>query len=164
KVVGRNLQPDPNGCGTTQVRLTGIYTGTTYTLTANKTGNDRDRTATLERYVAAVNLPDAMAIDQYSIQVSRDGVSWVPMLGNGQSAPQTLTVNADPAPPDPATPYSVSDPRFADPTTGQACQPNDDVDDTACIVLAVRAAQKSGGGTVKFDPGTWLMNDAGTWN
>jgi hypothetical protein len=164
KVVGRNLQPDPTAGATTQVRLTGVNTGTTYTLTASNTDSDPGKTAALERYVAAVNLPVSMAVDQYSVQVSRDGMSWAPLLGNGQSAPQTLTVNSDPAPPDPTATYSVSDPRFADPTTGQACQPNDDVDDTACIVLAIRAAQMAGGGTVRFDPGTWLLNNAGTWS
>jgi hypothetical protein len=123
KVVGRNLQPDPTGTGTTQVRLTGVNTGTTYTLTANNTTNDPGHTtAALERYVAAVDLPAAMALDRYTVQVSRDGVGWVPLLGNGQSPAQTFTVAADPVPATSATTFDVSEPRFADPLTGNACQ------------------------------------------
>jgi Domain of unknown function DUF11 len=164
KVVGRNLQPDPNATGTTQVRLVGVNTGTTYLLTANNVSNDpKHTTAALERYVAAVNLPSAPAVDQYSVQVSRDGTSWVPLLGNGQSPPQTFAVVADPVAPTPATTFNVSDPQFADPLTGNPCQPNDGIDDTGCIILAIRAAQMAGGGTVTFGPGTWLLANAGTW-
>jgi hypothetical protein len=165
KVVGRNLQPDPQRTGATQVRLTGVNSGTTYTLTANNTDNDpAHTTAALEHYVAAVNLPSTMTVDQYTVQASRDGTSWVTLLGNGQSPAQSFTVNADPAPPSSATAFDVGDPRFADPLTGNPCQPDDGVDDTGCIVLAIRAAQMAGGGTVTFGPGTWVMTNPGTWS
>jgi Domain of unknown function DUF11 len=83
------------------------------------------------------------------------------LLGNGQTRAQLFTVNPDPVPL-PASPiFSVGD--FADPLTGNTCQPNDGVDDTGCIILAIRAAQLAGGGTVTFGPGTWLMSQAGTW-
>jgi len=160
KVVGRNLQPAPGAASVTQVRLVGANTGSTYTLTAKNTVNDSTHTTdALERYVAEVNLPTTLAVDHYSVQVSRDAVSWVPLLGNGRSAPQTFTVNADPIA---AATFSVSDPRFADPVTG-ACQPDDGIDDTACIILAIRAAALAGGGTVTFGPGVWTMSNPGAW-
>jgi hypothetical protein len=166
KVVGRNLQPDGRGgrSNLTQVRLVGMNTGTAYTLPANNTQSDSVQTsAALERYVAAAKLPQSMVVDQYTVQVSRDGVSWVPLLGNGQSPAQIFTVNADPLPPTSATVFDVSDPRFADPLTGNSCQPNDGIDATGCIVLAIRAAQLAGGGTVILRPGTWLLTNPGTW-
>jgi hypothetical protein len=160
KVVGRNLQPGASAAAT-QVRLTGVNTGTTYTLTANNTGNDPNTTAALERYVAAVNLPSPMVVDSYKVAVNHDGTSWIPLLGNGQSPPQLFTINSDPVPVSPSKTFSVGD--FADPLTGNTCQPNDGVDDTGCIILAMRAAQMAGGGTVVFGPGTWLMSQAGAW-
>jgi len=160
KVVGRNLQPGPGAAAATQVRLVGSTTGTTYTLTGKNTANDSaNTTAALERYVAEVSLPATLTADHYSIQVSRDGTSWVPLLGNGQSAAQTFTVNADPLA---QTTYSVSDPQFADPVTG-TCQPNDGIDDTYCIIMAIRKATLAGGGTVVFGPGVWTMTNPGTW-
>ena len=160
KVVGRSLQPGP-GSNFTQVRLVGVSTGTIYLLTANNTANDpSNTTAALERYVAAVSLPSSLVVDQYTVAVSRDATTWIPLLGNGQMAAQLFTVSPDPAPP--ARFFAVSD--YADPYSGEPCAPDDGVDDTACIVLALRAAQSAGGGTVVFGPGTWLMSDAGTWN
>jgi hypothetical protein len=158
KVVGRNLQPDPNATGATQVRLLGQHTGTTYILTGNNTSNDPTHTtATLERYVAAVNLPSPMVADQYSVQVSRDDTSWVALLEDGRSPPQTFWVK-----PDPATPPTFDVSAFAGGVAGP-CLPNDGVDDTACILLAIRAAQAAGGGTVTFGPGTWLISKIGPW-
>jgi len=160
KVVGRNLQPAP-GVAATLIRLVGANTGACYTLTAKNANNDSVNTTTaLERYVAEVNLPDTLEVDDYSVAVSRDGTSWVPLLGNGQSAAQIFTVDADPVAP--AT-FAVSDPRFADPATGP-CQPDDGIDDTACIMLAIRAATVAGGGTVVFGPGVWTMSNPGTWS
>src|ERR1700733_1735279 len=159
KVVGRNLQPAPGSATATQVRLVGQNTGTIYVLAANNSTDDPNTTVALERYVAAANLPSPMTVDTYNVQVSRDGTSWVALLGNGQSPAQTFTVNADPAAPSPT--FSVGD--FSDPLSGQPCVANDGVDDTGCIILAIRAAQAAGGGTVTFGPGTWLMSSAGSW-
>ena len=160
KVVGRNLQPQPTRLSTTQVRLIGTSTNTTYTLMARTTATDAgNTTAALERYVAAVDIPSTLPPDKYSVQVSRDGTSWVALMGNGQSPAQTFTVKPDPAA---ATTFSVSDPNFADPVTGP-CQPNDGIDDTACILLAIRAATIAGGGTVVFGPGVWTMSNPGSW-
>jgi hypothetical protein len=162
KVVGRNLQPAQGSATATQVRLVGQTTGTTYVLVANNSTNDPNTTAALERYVAAVNLPSPMTVDTYNVQVSRDGRSWVALLGNGQSpAAQTFTVNSDPTALMAAQTFSVGD--FSDPLSGQPCVANDGVDDTGCIILAIRAAQAAGGGTVTFGPGTWLMSNAGSW-
>jgi hypothetical protein len=164
RVVGRNLQPGSSAMGT-QVRLVGVATGTTYVLTANNTTNDpNNTTAALERYVAAVNLPSSMPVDQYSVAVSSDGTSWVPLFGNGQTPPQVFTVSPDPASLPPVPTIFVDDPKFADPLTNQPCRPDDDVDDTACIILAIRDAQLAGGGIVLFKPGRWLMSNVGTWN
>ena len=161
KVVGRNLQPASGTTSVTQVRLVGKNAGTTYTLTARNTVNDPGNTTdALQRYVAAVSLPATLAVDDYTVQVSRDGASWVSLLGNGQSPAQTFVVKSDPV----ATPmlFSVGDPQFADPVTG-TCQPDDGIDDTACIISAIRAATLAGGGTVVFGPGVWTMSNPGTW-
>ena len=168
KVIGRNLQPGPGTSTVTQVLLTGITTGTTYTLTANNTGNDPNTTAALERYVAAVNLPSALVADRYTVQVSRDGTSWVPLSGDGtaQWPPQVFIVNPDPVAPTSATTFPVGNPQVSDPILGESCQAvqaNGD-DATGCIILAIRAAQAARGGTVTFGPGKWLLSNAGTWN
>ena len=168
KVVGRNLQPGPGTSTVTQVLLTGITTGTTYTLTANNTGTDPNTTAALERYVAAANLPSALVVDKYTVQVSRDGTSWAPLSGdgNGLTSPQVFTVNPDPVAPTSATTFPVGNPQASDPISGESCQAvqANGHDATGCILLALRAAQAAGGGTVTFGPGTWLMSNAGTWH
>jgi hypothetical protein len=160
KVVGRNLQPAPGGNGTTQVRLVGQATGTTYTLTAKNTNNDSATTTALERYVAAAPLPASLVVDTYTVQVSRDGTSWVALLGNGQTPAQVFTVNNDPA-----TPNSYPVSNGNDPVTGAACSslPNSGNDATGCILIAIRAAWLNGGGTVTFGPGVWTLSNPGTW-
>jgi hypothetical protein len=133
KVVGRNLQPAPGAI--TQVRLSGPGT---FTLPAPNEGSSA---ATIERYVAQVTLPATMPTGSYSVQVSRDGVSWKNVDG------QTLTVFADPTPP--AVTFDVS---------AYGCAPNDGVDDTHCIVAAISDAAMAGGGTVTFGAGVWDMS------
>jgi hypothetical protein len=161
KVVGRNLQPGPTASATL-VRLVGKNTGTTYTLQANTTNYDTNTSGAFERYVAIVNLPSPMTVDVYTVQVSRDGVAWVSLLGSGQSAgpEQMFTVNPDPA--TPATTYPVAN--YPDPTTNKYCVANDpnQTDATGCILEAIRAATVAGGGTVVFGPGTWYMAQPGT--
>ena len=159
KVVGRNLQPATDNTAGTQVRLVGKETGAKYVLTANNAVNDPvNTTPALERYVAVARLPSPMTVDTYSVQVRRDGRSWVPLLGNGQGSVQSFAVYADPATP---PSLSVSDPRFADPGTGP-CQPNDGVDDTGCILRALSAAGAlPGGATVSLGPGVWTLSNAG---
>ena len=161
KVVGRNLEPGPGTSATTFVRLVGQNTGTTYTLAAKNSSNDASTTVALERYVAAVNLPFPMTVDQYAVQVSRDGTSWVSLLGNGQSDAQTFVVKDDPPQ---QTLFPVAS--YPDPGTGQHCIANDpnQTDATGCILEAIRAATVAGGGTVVFDPGTWYMSRPGTWS
>jgi uncharacterized repeat protein (TIGR01451 family) len=164
KVVGRNLQPAPGA--TTQVRLIGP--AATYTLPAAVDGAP---VAPIDRYVARVQLPASMPAGSYSVQVSRDGNSWVPLLQESASAPQTLSVL-----PDPATParFSVGAYTFASctPTSNHCaamsgtCLPNanDNSDQTLCIAAAIAAAAAAGGGTVVFGPGVWNMTDPGTWS
>lgn len=158
KVVGRSLEPPAGNSAVTQVRLVGSKTGTTYTLPANNTNSDPDTTAAVQRYVAAAPLPASITPDTYTVQVSRDGASWVGLLGNGQSAAQVFTVY-----PDTPSPKSFPVLNYADPTTGLYCTPNSGADATGCIIAAIRAAIAAGGGTVEFGPGTWLMSSAGTW-
>ena len=89
KVVGRNLQPaSPMP---TQVRLVGPLV--TYQLPAeiNKGPN-----SAIDRYVARIHLPNHMKTGAYSVQVSRDGVSWVPLIDGKKQTKQILTVMADP--------------------------------------------------------------------
>ena len=142
KVIGRNLQPAPNT--KTRVRLAGPRT---YTLIAEDDGTS------LSRYVAQVALPPSMEAGSYSIQVSRDGVSWVDMLGEHGARARTLSVVADP----PALPVvSVHD---------YSC---DRGDDTSCVVNAIAAAGDKkkfpNGATVVFDTRTYRLSEPGTWS
>ncbi|HWW81335.1 MAG TPA: hypothetical protein VNY82_17180, partial [Steroidobacteraceae bacterium] len=137
KVVGRNLQPAAGA--TTQVRLIGP---STYTLTAQ---NDGDQTTAIERYVANVTLPTNMTAGTYTIQLSRDGSSWI-----GVASGQTLETLPDPTAP--AT-FAVDDPAYG------GCIPGDGVDDTLCIYKAIAAARRAGGGSVVFGPGVWDMGN-----
>jgi hypothetical protein len=145
KVNGRNLQPTPQG--TTQVQLVGPAT---YTLTAASVD------ASLSRYSAQVTLPSPMAVGTYSVQVSRDGTSWVPLLGENGNSPQTLTVQPDPAPLTNKNSISVD--------TYSTC---DSTDDTTCIVAAIQAAGDTTtfpqGATVVFSARTYRLFDPGTW-
>ncbi len=161
KVVGRNLQPAPRV--STQVRLIGAHA--TYQLSAAISAKPA-----VNRYVARIHLPKQMATGSYSVQVSRDGVSWVPLIGEGQSRRQTLTVLADPG--NPAR-FSVGNYTFGTcvphandcPVLKEACVPDsaDQGNQTLCISAAIAAARAAGGGVVVFGPGTWLMEDAGSW-
>jgi hypothetical protein len=138
KIVGRNLQP---GAGhSTQIRLTGPqqFTGTAR--------SDDQSSEALSSYVARLRLPARLAPGSYRIQVNRDGTSWVEVVG------QSLEVIPDPPP---AAEYSVSDPQFG------GCRPDDGADDTACIVRAIAAAKREGGGAIYFGPGTWDLIDSG---
>jgi hypothetical protein len=135
KVIGRNLEPAPGSA--TQVMLTGPAT---YTLTAS---NDNYPADSIDRYAARVALPAGMQAGTYTVQVSRDGTSWV-----GVASGQTLTVNPDPVAP---VTFPVS--------SYGGCVPNDGADDTPCIVQAIAAARKAGGGTVAFGPGVWDMSN-----
>ena len=132
KVIGRNLQPVTRA--QTRVRLTGPRT---YTLTP------QDASASLQRHVAQVELPTPMPAGNYSVEVSRDGESWVPLLGE----PTKLTVLERPA---------------AVPTVAvRDCEPDDA---TSCIVNAVKAAAEySQGATVLFEARTYKLQDPGRW-
>ncbi len=137
KVVGRNLQAAAGVA--TQVRLTGPLT---YTLSA---ADDGDPSTAIERYAAIVTLPSGMQQGNYTVQVSRDGVSWVGLSG------QTLSVLADPVQPNV---FSVG--------AYGGCVPDDGVDDTPCIVSAIAAAKANGGGLVTFSAGLWNLSNSST--
>lgn len=132
KVIGRNLQHSPGRL--TQIKLLGpqVFSGVAAV--------DAGPSATLDHYVARLRLPARLSPGTYRIQLSRDGVSWIEVPG------QTFEVRPDEAP---ATEYAVSDPKFG------GCRPDDAGDDTGCILRAIAAAKRSGGGTVYFAAGTW---------
>ena len=135
KVVGRNLQPAPGMA--TQVMLSGPGI---YTLTAS---DDNYPVNSIDRYAANVSLPANMPAGSYTVQVSRDGVSWI-----GVASGQTLTVKPDP----------VAHATFPVSAYG-GCVAGDGIDDTPCIVQAVAAARAAGGGSVTFGPGVWDMSN-----
>lgn len=136
KVVGRNLRPSPGHL--TQIRLTGPqrFTGTAIS-------EDRSSGGSTD-YVARMALPEHLAPGRYRVLVNREGSSWVAVAG------QSLEVRPDPAV---VAVFSVSDARFG------GCRPDDGADDTACIVRAIAAAGREGGGTVSLGPGTWDLID-----
>lgn len=137
KVVGRNLQPS-SGIST-KIQLVGP---TVFTATAVIDGNSSE---TIDRYVARLRLPSHLAPGRYRVRVNRDGRSWVEVPG------QLLEVRRDvPAQPE----YAVDDSRFG------GCRPDDGRDDTVCIVRAIAAAKRNGGGIVVFGPGTWDLIDS----
>jgi hypothetical protein len=156
KVVGRNLQP---ATGSTQIRLSNP--GRTYTLKATNG-------STIDRYVAAAALPRAMAAGIYSVEVSRDGTSWVPLINRGRAAEQRLRVLPDPATP---APFPVGSYTFGacDPgdahclSVHSACRADAAGDETLCITAAIRAASAAGGGEVVFGPGEWKTFGPGIW-
>ena len=140
KVIGRNLQPVAGG--KTRVRLTGPRT---YTLTA------QDVSDSLSRHVAQVRLPEPMQPGNYSVQVSRDGTSWVSLMSEQGNAPRQLAVLPDPA-------------RL--PTVDvRDCEADDA---TTCIVSAVAAASDRrkfpDGATVLFEARTYKLHDPGIWS
>src|SRR5450631_3566651 len=137
KIIGRNLQPSPNA--STQIRLMGPE------VVAGAAIIDSKSTATLRHYVARLQLPMRLMPGRYRVQVSRDSLSWVEVPN------QTLEVRPDHASP---RQYSVSDPIFG------GCRPDDGKDDTGCILRAIAAAKRDGGGIVYFEPGTWALMDS----
>lgn len=136
KIVGRNLQPVTGR--STQIRLIGPQQ---FNGSAIAEAGPAD---TLNRYLARLPLPAHLAPGSYKIQVSRDGTSWASLEG------QSLVVIPDPPP---TAEFSVSDSQFG------GCRPDDGADDTACIVRAIAAAKRAGGGTVYFSAGTWDLID-----
>jgi hypothetical protein len=134
KIVGRNLQPSADRA--TQIRLIGPrqYLATSI--------SDGKSSASIDHYVARFPLPRSLAPGDYRVQFTRDGVSWI------EVAEQTFEVRPDSAP---AAEFSVSDPRFG------GCAADDGADATACIVRAIAAADRAGGGAVVFGPGTWNL-------
>jgi hypothetical protein len=138
KIVGRNLQPSLGG--TTRIRLAGpeVVTGIAIV--------DAQTSDTMNRYVARLKLPARLSPGAYRVSVSRDGRSWV------EISDQVLEVRPDAST---AKQYAASDPQFG------GCKPDDGRDDTACILHAIDAAKRAGGGIVYFGPGTWdLINSA----
>jgi len=131
KIVGRNLQPSSGH--TTRIRLIGPESLTVQALSDAAFSS-------ASGYVARAPLPAHLAPGSYRMSISRDGSSWIELTA------QSLDVRPDP----PAVSvYSISDSRFG------ACRPDDGDDDTACILRAIAAAKRDGGGDVYFGPGTW---------
>jgi hypothetical protein len=167
KVVGRNLQPSSGHA--TLVRLTSPRA--TYTLQAKiDLPNDTAHDAALDHYVASIKLPTSMPPDVYRVEVRRDGTSWVTLIRSTGQREQLLTVHPDPPAP---SLLRVGDYRFGNCDLGRGvcvpqrghCTPDasQDGDATVCIVAAISAAARAGGGTVTLPRGRWLLNSPGTW-
>jgi hypothetical protein len=138
KIVGRNMQP---GLGhSTRIRLVGPQRFTSTALFEDRSSD------LLNQYVTRVQLPERLKPGGYRIQLSRDDDGWKEVQG------QSLHVLPDPPA---ALEFSVGDPQYGD------CHPDDGADDTACILRAVAAAKRAGGGSVYFGPGTWDLIDSG---
>jgi hypothetical protein len=135
KLVGRNLSAATHHL--TRVKLSGPQT---VTLAAEQSS------ATLDSYVARVQLPPILRPGQYHVAASRDGASWIELRD------QSLEVRPDPSP---TREFAVSDSRFG------GCHPDDGLDDTGCIIRAIDAARLVDQGTVLFGPGTWNLIDSG---
>lgn len=133
KIVGRNLQPATGAV--TEVELSGPAD---FILNAIDEGD-----VPLAHYVARVSLPAYIPPGNYQVRVRRDGHGWVALSG------QTLTVRADSAG---QSEFSIAD---------YGCQPNDAVDDTRCILLAIATA-RAYGGIVTFGAGVWNLIDSTT--
>lgn len=147
KVVGRNLQPQTSGVPT-RVKLTNAA-NVTYVLDA---ASDGDPTTQLERYVAQVRLPSAVAPGTWEVQVSRDGgvTYWPGSIG-------ALEIRADP--PAPPT-FTVGDPAYTGSIPG-GCHADDGLDDTLCVARVLHAA----GLTVDANtPRVNVVVPAGTWS
>jgi hypothetical protein len=139
KVVGRNLQPVPGKL--TQVRLVNVDPSKpAYTLSASDDGNPD---TAIEHYVARVDLPAVLPAGVYTVEVSRDGVSWVRL------DKQKLSVRPDP------------EEMVEFPVYRYGCFPNDGKDDTRCVYDAIKdAAEGPLGGTVLFGKGVWNLSDS----
>ncbi len=137
KVIGRNLAPA--GGAKTRIRLSGP---SSITLNASPA---LPASPTTDQYVARADLPAYLPPGRYKVAISRDGVSWVSVVG------QTLEVR----PPSLAgAEYDVSDPRYG------GCRPDSGSDTSDCLIRAVGAARANGGGTVRLGPGTWDLIDS----
>jgi hypothetical protein len=136
KVVGRNLEPAPTApSGATRVKLIGPET---HVLDAVGETNPA-----LEHYVARVDLPATLLPGPYDVEVSRDGIGWVPVRGSlNPLHPSQLTVRSDPQP---GQTFQVA---------SFGCAPDDGLDDAACVQQAIDAAAPVDG-VVKFGDGQW---------
>jgi hypothetical protein len=138
KIVGRNLQPSPGQ--STRIKLIGPQPFSGPAL------SDAQSSGVMNEYVARVLLPHHLAPGRYRVMVNRDGASWVEIKD------QSLEVLPDPSS---SAEFPVSDAQFG------GCRPDDGADDTACIIHAIEAANRAGGGTVYFGAGTWDLIDSG---
>jgi hypothetical protein len=136
RVVGRNL--DPAGADATWIQLQGPKT---YVLAAPNRAADSAR----QQYVAEAPLPDPIAPGEYSVAVSRDARKWT------RIPRQRLEVRPDPSA---LQTFDLADPKFG------ACKPDDGVDDTPCLALALEAAREAGGGVVHIPKGKWDVSTA----
>lgn len=136
KIVGRNLKAA--GIPATLVRLRGPRTVLLKSLAAS------ERAQELDEFVTRVVVP-ALPRGAYSVALSRDGKHWVDL-------PMPLRIEPVPAP---KAELPVESAEFG------ACRADDERDDTPCIVAAIAAAQRRGGGIVRFGEGKWQIDEPG---
>lgn len=137
KIVGRNLEPIAGH--STLIRLVGPQSFSAPALSAASAADSVDH------YVARVRLPARLMPGRYRIAVNRDGASWVDLAGQSLDVLADAPANAE---------FSISDAQFG------GCRPDDGSDATACILRAIAAAKRAGGGVVYFGPGTWDLVDS----
>jgi hypothetical protein len=136
KIVGRNLGAAPGA--RTQVKLIGPQR---YTIDATRTDGPRPGN---QEFVAEAALPAGISPGTYTVQVTRDGVGWIPIIG------QKFTIR-----PDPGTQrkFDIGDAAYG------GCRPDNGRDAGPCFVAAISAARAAGGGQVNFGAGTWTLMD-----
>jgi len=129
RIIGRNLMPAP-GQPAVRVRLSGPA------VTELDAYNENDLNEEALDYVTKIDLPGDLPPGEYSLELCRDGLGWVPLAG------QDLVV----LPPSPAPSLFEA--------TAYGAVPDDGLDDTAAIQAAMAAAVAAGGGEVRLPAGT----------
>ncbi|MDE2306051.1 MAG: hypothetical protein KGL34_10850 [Gammaproteobacteria bacterium] len=136
KIIGRNLAADR----VVEVRLRGA------TAIALHVARSAPASFGVRDVAVSADLPHRIAPGTYVVQLRAAGaVSWVAIPG------ERLRVLPDPVP---SRRYDVSSAAFG------GCRPDDGRDDTGCLLRAIAAAAKHGGGSVYLGPGTWELLDS----
>lgn len=141
KIIGRNMSGADSK--PLEVRLNGP---TRYELSvADKdgSGSDPGSRMALENYVARRVLPKVLQPGRYRAEVRMGAGPWIAVPD------QWLNVLSDPSA---KREFWVSDAAYGH------CRPDDEKDDTPCVIEAIEAAHRAGGGAVIFDAGTWNLN------
>jgi hypothetical protein len=132
KVIGRNLEP--RGSAALAIRLRGPE------IHDLPEADDKAVDHAVRDFVSTRRLPDLMVPGDYHVEIRTESARWIEVPG------ATLRVIPDSRK---LAEFAVSDPAFG------GCRADDGLDDTGCIVRAVEAARKAGGGVIVLGAGTW---------